>query len=64
MILSFLSLEKKLQIALIPEAVEILEKYKETYAKSLPTLTNQKMNEYLKIIGEKAGINDRVEVFR
>ena len=54
---------KKLQIALIPEAVEILDKYKDTHVKSLPTLTNQKMNEYLKIIGEKALINDIVEVF-
>ena len=59
----FAKSRKKIQIALIPKAVEILDKYKETHVKSLPTLTNQKMNEYLKVIGEKALINDIVEVF-
>ncbi len=54
---------KKLQIALIPEAIEIIEKYKETHYKALPVISNQKMNEALKIIGEKAGINDKIEVF-
>lgn len=51
---------KKIEIVLIPEAVEIIEKYKETYYKALPVISNQKMNEALKIIGEKAGINDKV----
>jgi integrase/recombinase XerD len=54
---------KKIEVALIPQAVEIIERYKETHAKVLPVISNQKMNEYLRIIGEKAGINDKVEVF-
>jgi integrase/recombinase XerD len=59
----FAKSRKKLQIALIPEAVEIIEKYKDLYVKSLPVLTNQKMNEYMKIVGQKAGIDELVEVF-
>ena len=54
---------KKLQIALIPEAVEILDKYQETHVKALPVISNQKMNEALKVIGEKALISDSIEVF-
>jgi hypothetical protein len=54
---------KKIEIVLIPEAIEIIEKYKETHYKALPVISNQKMNEALKTIGEKAGINDKVEVF-
>ena len=41
----------------------IIEKYRETYYKALPVISNQKMNEALKVIGEKALINDFVEVF-
>lgn len=48
---------------MIPEAVEIIEKYKETFYKALPVISNQKMNEALKIIGEKGGINGKTEVF-
>ena len=54
---------KKIDIVLIPEAVEIIEKYRETYYKALPVISNQKMNEALKVIGEKALINNMVEVF-
>jgi len=54
---------KKIEIVLIPEAVEIIEKYRETYYKALPVISNQKMNEALKVIGEKALINDMIEVF-
>lgn len=54
---------KKIEIVLIPEAVEIIERYKETYLKALPVISNQKMNEGLKLIGERARINCMVEVF-
>lgn len=42
---------------------EILRKYQDKL-KPLPVISNQKMNEYLKEIGEKAGINDMVEIVR
>ena len=54
---------KKIEVALIPQAIEIIERYKETHVKVLPIISNQKMNQYLKVIGEKAQINNLVEVF-
>jgi integrase len=54
--------EKKiLTIPLIPQAKAILEKYSDPESKKLlPCMSNQKMNTYLKTIGEKAEINTPV----
>ncbi len=49
------------EIPLIDRALEILAKY-EKYEKALPTITNQKLNKYLKELGETAGINDPVRI--
>lgn len=54
---------KKIDIVLIPEAVEIIEKYRETHYKALPVISNQKMDEGLKLVGEKVRVNTMVEVF-
>lgn len=50
------------RIPLLPEAIGILEKYKEypscvQSGKALPVLSNQKMNSYLKEIADVCGIN-------
>jgi len=46
-----------LTIPLLPESEEILSRYKNIFgAKALPVISNQKMNEYLKDVGEEAGL--------
>ena len=56
--------QKKLSIALIPEAVKIIEKYSESHVNALPVISNQKMNQYLKEIGKKAGIDEMIEIYK
>lgn len=48
----------KIQIPLIPKAYEILERYQMI----LPSITNQKLNKYLKELGELAGLTELVTV--
>lgn len=53
----------KLTIQLNDYSTAILEKYKDIQFienKALPVISNQKMNEYLKVLGEKAKLNDPV----
>ena len=54
----------RIQIPLIPEAEALIGKYKQYSLKSLPILTNQRMNIYLKEIGRKAGLDYEVEVIQ
>jgi integrase/recombinase XerD len=51
--------ENRLSILILPKAREILEKYKNQVkpGKILPYLSNQKMNSYLKEIGDLCGIS-------
>lgn len=52
-----------LVIELNDTTLSILEKYKDVPLKSnkaLPVISNQKMNEYLKELGELAGINEKI----
>lgn len=49
------------EIPLIDEAVNILKKY-ELYEKPLPVITNQKLNQYLKELCEKAKMFDKVRI--
>ena len=56
--------QKKVSIALIPEAVRIIEKYSESHVNALPVISNQKMNQYLKDIGKRAGIDEMVEIYK
>lgn len=53
---------KRVEIPLIGQAAEIIEKYSGTEGKLIPVITNQKMNEYLKVIGMWAGLTDLIEV--
>jgi integrase/recombinase XerD len=55
---------KKVNVALIPDALAIIEKYSESHENTLPVISNQKMNDYLKEIGKMAGIIDKVEKYR
>ena len=55
------ALVKRVQIPLLPDALEIIERYDGRQAKLLPILTNQKMNEYLKLLGMWAGLTELVE---
>ncbi len=52
-----------LDIPLTPISENILEKYKEQH-KPLPLISGQKLNEYLKEVGEKAGIDTPIEKVR
>jgi len=54
---------ENLSIPLNKYSREILIKYSE-YLKPLPTLSNQKLNKYLKEICQIAGINDCIEIIR
>ena len=56
--------EKKIvTIPLLSQAKVIIARYAELDSKSLlPTISNQKMNDHLKTIGEKAKINDTVRI--
>ncbi|MCZ7610638.1 MAG: site-specific integrase [Ignavibacterium sp.] len=49
------------EIPLIDEAANILNKY-ELYEKPLPVITNQKLNQYLKELCEKAKLFDKVRI--
>lgn len=53
---------KRVEIPLIGQAAEIIEKYSGTAGQLIPVITNQKMNEYLKVIGMWAGLTDLIEV--
>jgi len=53
---------KRVEIPLIGPAVGIVEKYSGTNGKLIPVIANQKMNEYLKVIGMWAGLTDLIEV--
>lgn len=54
---------QKLVIPLIPISFAILQKYSGTH-KPLPVISNQKTNNYLKELGEKAGIDTPIEKVR
>jgi integrase/recombinase XerD len=53
---------KRVEIPLINQAAEIIEKYSGREGNLIPVITNQKMNEYLKVIGMWAGLTDLIEV--
>ncbi|MFN8349453.1 MAG: site-specific integrase [Spirosomataceae bacterium] len=53
---------KRVEIPLIGRAAEIIEKYSGIAGQLIPVITNQKMNEYLKVIGMWAGLTDLIEV--
>ena len=51
------------EVPLLPEAMAIIERNKEAKGDyALPRMSNQKINEYIKIIGKKAGLNKEVPV--
>lgn len=54
---------QKLTVPLNPYSQSILDKYA-TIHQPLPVISNQKMNEYLKELCEKAKINDPVQIVR
>ncbi|MCC9168632.1 site-specific integrase [Pontibacter harenae] len=49
------------RVPLLPQAMAILERYSEDAA-PLPVLSNQKMNDYLKELGELAGLDEPTSV--
>lgn len=51
------------EIPLTKQALIILERYKDNL-KPLPVISNQKTNEYLKTLGEKAKINEQIKIVR
>lgn len=53
---------KRIEIPLIPDALDILDKYTEPRGLSLPVLSNQRMNDYIKHICLLAGVCDEVEM--
>ena len=53
---------KRVEVPLLNDALEIIEKYRGQLKTLVPVLTNQKMNEYLKHIAMMAGIDELVEV--
>jgi len=55
--------KENLSIPLNKYSREILNKYSD-YLKPLPTLSNQKLNKYLKEIGQIVGINEYIEIVR
>lgn len=59
---------KKVVIPLLPEATKIITKYglleKSLDPKKLPVLSNQKLNEKIKIICQKSGIDQNITVVR
>jgi integrase len=50
--------KKVIEIPLIKPALKILRKY----GNKLPIITNQKMNEYLKELGENAGLTEKITI--
>lgn len=55
--------KQKLTVPLNPYSYSILEKYSALY-RPLPVISNQKMNDYIKELCEKAGINDPIQIVR
>lgn len=55
--------KQQLHIPLNEYALEILSKYKKNPT-PLPRMTNQRLNEYIKVLAYYAGINDNIEVVR
>jgi site-specific recombinase XerD len=56
---------RKNDIILLPPAINIIDKYKESnerkvLSKLLPKISNQKVNMYLKVIADLSGINKRI----
>lgn len=50
-------------IPLLPMAEEILDRYKNSSSEfALPALVNQVINRHIKLIGEKAGLNNKVAI--
>lgn len=58
--LSTIKTDQPIQIELNKYSKAIYEKYKGKYAKTLPSITNNRLNHLLKQIGEMAGINQRI----
>jgi integrase len=54
---------QKLTVPLNPYSHSILDKYSIMH-RPLPVISNQRMNEYLKELCEKAGINEQVQIVR
>ncbi len=52
-----------IEVPLLDEALEIIDQYK-TEINILPRISNQKFNQYIKLVGELAGINEEVEIVR
>ena len=55
--------KQQLHIPLNDYAIAILDKYRDART-PLPRMTNQRLNEYLKVIGKYVGIADNIEVVR
>lgn len=53
---------KRLEIPLLNEALDIIQKYEGSVAGLVPVLSQQKLNEALKTLGMMAGIDDMVEI--
>ena len=53
---------KRIEIPLIPDALDILAKYESQRDLLLPVISNQRMNDYIKHICLLVGINDEVEM--
>ena len=54
----------RLTIPLLPQAREILNLHKDKYITALPTISNQKTNEYLKELGKLAELTAPVTVIQ
>lgn len=52
-----------IEIPLLDEAKQIIDRYK-TELKILPTMSNQKFNQYIKLVCELAGLTEDVEIVR
>lgn len=52
-----------IEIPLLDEAKQIIDRYK-TELKILPTMSNQKFNQYIKLVCELAGLTEEVEIVR
>lgn len=59
---------KKVVVPLLPEAAKIVAKYglldKSPTPKKLPVLSNQKLNEKIKIVCQRAGIDQKITIVR
>lgn len=52
-----------IEIPLLDEARQIIDRYK-TELKILPTMSNQKFNQYIKLVCELSGLTEEVEIVR